>query len=639
MAAAQEHCEFKTEIKKLLDIITNSLYTNREIFMRELISNASDALDKLRFETSRGTVVQDADLPLEITIEGDEKASTLTLKDTGIGMSRDEIVQYLGTIANSGSEKFLESMAKESTENKDASEIIGRFGVGFYSVFMVADKVIVTSKSYIADEPAVRWTSDGLGSYDVETLDEALSRGTNIEIHFKEEYKDFAGEDRIKHIIKTHSNFVSFPIKIKDETINSVTALWREPKFSIKQEQYDEFYKFLTYDSEAPLDTLHVSVDAPVQFKALMFLPAKNHDIFNQERDKYGLDLYVRRVLIQKENNDLLPQYLGFMKGLVDTEDLPLNISRETLQENRIISKIKSTVTKQILSALEKLAKDDPEKYAQFWKEHSKIFKIGYMDFAHKDRFAGLLRFNSSIHKTKDELTSLADYISRAKEGQKEIYYISGQSREAIELNPLFEIFNKKGIEVLYLYEPIDEFALEAVGEFEKYKLKAAENADMKALQNFSDTKKDEKDAVEELSSDESSTLKELLAKIKDVLGDKVTEVRLSTRLTTSPACLVSPDGNMSSQMQKIMRMVGGDKGTSVPTKVMEINGDHPLVRNMITIFDKDKDDAYLASCIEQLYESSLLLDGYLSDPHKMVNRINDLLEKSSGWYKEIKKM
>ena len=639
MAAAQEHCEFKTEIKKLLDIITNSLYTNREIFMRELISNASDALDKLRFETSRGTAIKDAELPLEITIEGDEKASILTLKDTGIGMSRDEIVQYLGTIAHSGSEKFLENMAKESAENSDASEIIGRFGVGFYSVFMVADKVVVTSKSYIEDEPAVRWTSDGLGSYDVETLDESLPRGTSIEIHFKEEHKDFSAEDRIKQIIKTHSNFVSFPVKIKDETVNSVSALWREPKFSIKQEQYDEFYKFLTYDSEAPLDTLHISVDAPVQFKALMFLPAKDHDVFNQERDKYGLDLYVRRVLIQKENNDLLPQYLGFMKGLVDTEDLPLNISRETLQENRIISKIKSTVTKQILSALEKLAKDDPEKYASFWKEHSKIFKIGYMDFAHKDRFAGLLRFNSSIHENKEELTSLAEYISRAKEGQKEIYYISGQSREAIELNPLFEIFNKKGIEVLYLYEPIDEFALEAVGEFEKFKLKAAENADMKALQDFSDTKKDEKDAVEELSTDESSTLKELLTKIKDVLGDKVTEVRLSTRLSTSPACLVSPDGNMSSQMQKIMRMVGGDKDTSVPTKAMEINGDHALVRNMITIFDTDKDDAYLVSCIEQLYESSLLLDGYLSDPHKMVNRINDLLEKSSGWYKEVRKM
>jgi molecular chaperone HtpG len=343
--------------------------------------------------------------------------------------------------------------------------------------------------------------------------------------------------------------------------------------------------------------------------------------------------------LIQKENKDLLPQYLGFVKGVVDTEDLPLNISRETLQENRVIAKIKSTITKQILSALEKMAKSDPDRYAQFWKEHSKIFKIGYMDFAHKDRFAGLLRFNSSIHENKDELTSLADYISRAREGQKEIYYISGQSREAVELNPHFEIFRKKGIEVLYLYEPIDEFALEAVGEFEKFKLKAAETADLKSLDDFADTTVDEKKPVEELSKDESKILEKLLEKIKTTLGEKITEVRLSSRLTSSPACLVSPDGTMSSHMQKIMRLVGGGKEESIPSKVMEINADHPLVRNMIAIYTADANDPYLVSCIEQLYESSLLLEGYLADPHKMVNRINELLEQSSGWYKEVKKM
>jgi molecular chaperone HtpG len=640
MAAAQEHCEFKTEIKKLLDIITNSLYTNREIFLRELVSNASDALDKLRFETSRGTAVKDPDLPLEITLSADDTNHVLTLKDTGIGMSRDEIVRFLGTIAHSGSEQFLENMAQESKESKDASDIIGRFGVGFYSVFMVADKVIVTSQSMNENEAPVRWTSDGAGSYEVETLEKSLSRGTTIEIHLKDEYKEYATEDRVKHIIKTHSNFISFPIKLGEETVNQVTALWREPKFSVKQEQYDEFYKFLTYDSQPPLDTLHISVDAPVQFKALMFVPTKDHDIFNQERDKYGLDLYVRRVLIQKENKDLLPQYLGFVKGVVDTEDLPLNISRETLQENRVITKIKSTITKQILSALEKMATSDPDKYAEFWKEHSKIFKIGYMDFAHKDRFAGLLRFNSSIHEDKDGLTSLADYIARAKEGQKEIYYISGQSREAVELNPHFEIFRKKGLEVLYLYEPIDEFALEAVGEFEKFKLKAAETADLKNLDDFADTAKDEEKQVEELSKEDSNSLDKLLKKIKDTLGEKITEVRLSGRLTSSPACLVSPDGTMSSHMQKIMRLVGGgDKEDSVPTKAMEINGDHPLVRNMIAIFNTDENDPYLGSCIEQLYESSLLLEGYLSDPHKMVNRINELLEQSSGWYKEVKKM
>ncbi len=639
MAAAQEHCEFKTEIKKLLDIITNSLYTNREIFLRELVSNASDALDKLRFETSRGTEVKDAALPLEITLTPNDKEHVLTIRDTGIGMSRDEIVQFLGTIAHSGSEHFLENMAKESSENKDASDIIGRFGVGFYSVFMVADKVVVTSQSYQEQEAPVRWTSDGLGSYDVETLGDSLERGTTITIHLKEEHKEYATENRIKHIIKTHSNFISFPIKMGEDTINQVTALWREPKVTVKQKQYQEFYTFLTYDSEAPLDTLHIAVDAPVQFNALMFVPSKDYDIFNQERDKYGLDLYVRRVLIQKENKDLLPQYLGFMKGIVDTEDLPLNISRETLQENRIIAKIKSTLTKQILSALEKMAASNPDSYATFWKEHAKVFKIGYMDFAHKDRFAGLLRFNSSIHKDKEELTSLADYIARAKEGQKEIYYISGQSREAVELNPHFEIFRKKGLEVLYLYEPIDEFALEAVGEFETFKLKAAETVDLASLDDFADTAKEEKEPVEELSTSDAKTLDKLLAKIKETLGDKVTEVRLSGRLTSSPACLVSPDGTMSSHMQKIMRLVGGDKEQSIPSKAMEINANHPLTRNMIAIFNADANDPYVRSCIEQLYESSLLLEGYLADPHKMVSRINELLETSSHWYKEIKQL
>ncbi len=640
MAAAQEHCEFKTEIKKLLDIITNSLYTNREIFLRELVSNASDALDKLRFETSRGTEVKDAELPLEITLIPDDKEHVLTIRDTGIGMSRDEIVQFLGTIAHSGSEQFLENMARESKDNKDASDIIGRFGVGFYSVFMVADKVEVTSRSYREEEAPVRWISDGLGSYDVETLDEALERGTSIKIHLKDEFKEYATEDRLKYIIKTHSNFISFPIKLGEETVNQVTALWREPKVTVKQEQYQEFYKFLTYDSKEPLDTLHISVDAPVQFNALMFVPPRDYDIFNQERDKYGLDLYVRRVLIQKENKDLLPQYLGFMKGVVDTEDLPLNISRETLQENRIIAKIKSTITKQIFSALEKMAKSNPDTYAAFWKEHSRTFKMGYMDFAHKDRFAGLLRFNSSIHESKEELTSLADYVARAREGQKEIYYISGQSREAVELNPHFEIFKKKGLEVLYLYEPIDEFALEAVGEFESFKLKAAETVDSKNLDDFADTAREEKEPVEELSRSDSKTLDKLLEKMTATLGEKkVTKVRLSGRLTTSPACLVSPDGTMTSHMQKIMRLMGGDKDESIPSKIMEVNANHPLIRNMIAIFDADENDPYLVSCIEQLYESSLLLEGYLSDPHKMVNRINELLEQSSGWYKEVKKM
>jgi molecular chaperone HtpG len=626
--------KFKAEVSQLLDILVHSLYTNKEIFLRELVSNASDALEKVRFlATAEGG---EDGTPLEIRIEADKDAKTVTITDTGVGMTRDELMRNIGTIAHSGTAEVAR-MAAEGKESLDS--LIGRFGVGFYSVYMVADEVEVTTRSIDASAPAVIWTSDGRTDYKLQELDEdadgKLPRGTRIVVHLKDDLADqFTNTAHLKSIINKHSNFINFPIHVGDERVNTVTALWREPKFQITAEQYAEFYKFLTYDSEDPFDTLHTSVDAPVQFNALMFTPVEGGDPFGMNRENRGLDLYVRRVLIEKQNKDLLPEYLGFIKGVVDTEDLPLNISRETLQDNILIRKISSTLVKQVLDNLEKIAKDDADRYAEFWKAHGTLFKAGYMDFLNKDKFGRLVRFNSSASDDATGLTSFADYVSRAKEGQKEIYYAYGPSREALALSPHLEVFRKKGIEVLYLFEPIDEFVMDALRDFDGHALVSAEHADMATLDAFETLEREEK--AQALTDDQKSTLDKLLARIKTVLGDSVTEVKVSKRLSGSPVCLANPDGNVTSSMDKIMRVISKD--TSIPKKVLEVNPDHPLLRNMLTIFETDAEDPFIDQAANQLFESALLLEGYLTDPHALVGRVQDLLTKSSGWYVDAKK-
>jgi len=626
MSQAQQF-EFKTELNQLLDILTHSIYTSREIFLRELVSNASDALDKLRFEQSRSAEIANPDLDLQISITTDEENHALVIADTGVGMTMDELVENIGTIAHSGSAEFIrQAMADQA----NSSNIIGRFGVGFYSVFMVADQVTIRTRSFRPEAKAVEWISDGLGTYTVTELEEDLPRGTTLTVQLKEDGKEFAEKNRITSIIKKHSNFISFPILVQGEKANTVQALWRENKFSITPEQYTEFYKFLTYDHEEPLDTLHMSVDAPVQFSALAFVPPRSQDTFGFDRENYGLDLYVRRVLIQSKNKDLIPEYLGFMRGVVDTEDLPLNLSRETLQENLLIRKIATTLTKQILSHLKKLGQDK-DRYIKFWTEHAKRFKLGYADFANQEAFGELLRFNSSRHEDKDGLISLEEYIEAAKDGQKEIYYISGPSREAIEQNPHLEIFRAKGLEVLYLYEPVDEFVMDSLRKFKEFELKATENADITNIEKYADSS-EKQDKPEELSQEQSKDMDRFLKRVQEILGDRITEARISKRLSQSPSCLVSPDGS-TSQMHKIMQLV--TKDTSIPKKVFEINQDHKLVRNLLSVFAKNEQDEFVSTVIEQLYESALLMDGYLADPHKMVNRLNKLMEDSSAWYKE----
>lgn len=628
-----EKHEFKAEIKQLLDILVHSLYTSREIFLRELISNASDALDKLRFESTKGAEILDKDLPLEIKINFDEKKKLLTISDTGIGMTKDELINNIGTIAKSGSAEFLKQLKESKTE---ANNIIGKFGVGFYSVFMVADQVVIKSKSYKADSPAVEWKSDGLGNYEIEEIDEELKRGTIIEIHLKEDAKEFSEKYKLESTIKSHSNFISFPIYLENEKVNTITALWREPKSKITKEEYTEFYKFLSYDSDEPMDTIHVSVDAPIQFSCLLFIPKKNFDLFGFNREDYGLDLYVRRVLIQHKNKGLLPEYLSFVKGVVDSEDLPLNISRETLQENAVFAKIASSITGQVLSYLIKKGKDEPEKYAEFWKEHGKVFKLGYSDYTNMDKYTQLLRFNSSISQNADELTGLEDYAARLKDSQKEIYYAYGISREAIALDPHLEIFRQKAIEVLYLYDPIDEFLISSIRKYKDYDFKPVDSAELNKIEKLKDVAEKE-DKFEKLGKDDEKQFDSLLAKIKEILGDRITDVKQSKRLSDSPACVVNPDDSMSASMQKILRLTNKDMG--VQKKVFEINKDHKLIRNLLKIYKSDSKDEYITNVVEELYESALLLEGSLNDPYKLVKRINQMLEQSSDWYTEVKKL
>ncbi len=635
---AAETRAFKAEVQKLLHIITHSLYTNREIFLRELVSNASDALDKLRFAQSKGEAIREPDLPLEIRISVDKEGKTITVEDTGVGMTHDELVDNLGTIARSGSEAFLKQLAEQKDEAASPDAIIGRFGVGFYSVFMIADKVTVAARSAFGDAPATQWTSDGLGEYELAPLPDAdaPARGARIRIHVKEDAADFLDAGRLSSIIKRHSNFVSFPVLVEGEKVNTIPAIWREPKFQVAKEQYKEFYEFLTYDSEEPLETIHAAVDAPVQFTTLLFIPRAGQDwLLGFNRDRYGLDLYVKRVLIQKENKDLLPEYLGFVKGVADTEDLPLNLSRETLQENALIRKMAATITKQVLSSLEKMAKDRAEDYETFWRAHGRLFRQGYSDYVNRDRVAGLLRFNSSVHEDANGLASLEEYLQRKKTDQQAVYFLSAPSREAAQLNPHVEIFRRKGLEALYLYDPLEEICLDALGKFQDMPLVSVERADLAQIEQLPDADGAAPKAPE-LSPEESKDMEGFLAAIKSRLGDRVTAVKASERLSSSPCCLSSPEGGVSSHMERLLRLA--NKDVTPPAKVFEINRDHPLVRNLLNIHRVDPGDEYLGMAVEQLFESALLTEGYLRDPHRMVERLHKLLEQSSGWRLDIQR-
>lgn len=655
--------KFKAETQKVLNILTHSLYTNREIFLRELLSNASDALDKLRFLQSKGEDVRHADLPLEIKITVDKDAGVLQVADTGLGMTEQEMVDNLGTIAKSGSEEFRNAMettadgsedggegkpepaeaaegdepAEEAGRGPSATQIIGRFGVGFYSVFMVAGEVEVISKAAQGNEPAYVWTSRGTGNFSIRPLEgeeaAAFTRGTVIRAKLKEDAKEFLEKYRLESVIRKHSNFLPFPIYLEGEQVNTTPALWRESKFSIQREQYDEFYAYLTMDGKKPLDVIHLSVDAPVQFNALLFIPDSGRDYFGMQKDLWGLDLYARRVLIEKNNQDLIPEYLAFLKGVVDTEDLPLNISRETLQENVVLRKISQTIVKQVYSHLEKMAVNDKEKYDAFWNLHGKYFKFAFNDYANRDRVAPLLRFASSA--SGEDLTSLDGYVARAKHGQNDIWHLAAPSPEAARVNPHMERFRRKGLEVLYLLEPVDEFALESLGKYKDFSFRAVEQAQAKDLDAFPDAD----DATPEtgtLSDEERSSFDRLLESMRSILGDRVREIRVSERLAGSPAVLASPDG-VSSSMEKLMRVM--QKNDEAPKKILEVNPDHPLMRSLLRIHENNPDNPVVAEMVNGLFDNVQLLDGYLQDPYLLADRSLKLMDKAAAWYADLLKI
>lgn len=630
---SQEKFTFQAEITQLLDILVHSLYSSREIFLRELISNASDALDKLRIISLRGEEYHQKDIPFEIKISFDKESKLLMITDTGIGMTKDELVKNIGTIAKSGSSEFIKAL-KEG--DADAKEIIGRFGVGFYSVFMVANEVKIKTRSFVKEEQGYIWRSTGSGDFTISESEDSINRGTTIEIYLKDDALEYATKETLESIIKKHSGFISYPIYLAAEKINTITALWKEPKNSITPEQYSEFYKFVAHDFEDPECHIHISVEGMVQFNALLFVPKKNFDFFGMNRDNYGLDLYVRKVLIQHQSKDLLPEFLSFVKGVVDSEDLPLNVSRETLQENAVFGKIAKQVTQKVLDDLIQRAKDDPEQYKRIYKEHGKQIKLGFNDHDNRTKYLELLRFDSLNNSDPEKLVSLDDYKNNLKAEQKEIYFALGTMRESLLADPAIEIFKKKGIDVIFLYDPVDEYALSMVGKYGEFDLISVEKADISKLDSFIDLEENT-NKLPVLSSEDEKILDELAKKVKEILGEKIKEVKISKRLSDHAVWLSGENEMFSASFRRMMKGSNPMFDSFGASKVMEINKDSAVIRNLLTIYKGDKDSAIVPRVVNVLYLSAELGSGDLKDPFVLVKEMNSILETFTDNYTIIK--
>ncbi len=608
--ATPQKFEFQAEIKQLLDIVIHSLYTEKEIFVRELVSNASDALEKLRHLQLTEKGIFDDQATLEINVTTDDKAKTITIQDFGLGMTQAELIENLGTIAHSGSKQFLKALGENGQKN---ANLIGQFGVGFYSAFMVAKTVKVFSHSWRAGEPGHVWTSDGSGSYEVEEAPDQR-RGAKIVIELKDECAEFSSEGRIKEILERYSAFVSFPINLNGKRVNTVQALWLRNKNEIKEEEYTEFYKFQAHAYEEPQLRLHFSADAPLAINALLFVPKENTERFGFARYEPAVALYCRKVLIDASPKDLLPEWLRFVKGVVDSEDLPLNISRETMQDKALLEKLSKVITKRFLKLLDEEATQRPEAYAKFYADFGLFLKEGAaLDFTHKDQLVKLLRFESSLTE-KTKATSLADYVSRMGADQKEIYYLVGKDRAAIESGPYLEGFKARNLEVLFCYEPVDEYVMNNVREFDGKKLIAADHADVK----LADIPKPEG----ALSEADTKTLTEW---IKATLGDRVAEVKASERLVDSPALAINADKFMSGHMRRMMKAMNKD-GADTPLRVnLEINPRSAVMKRLFETHTAAPEKAKLVA--EQILDNALISAGLLEDASPMVARLYKLLE------------
>ncbi len=631
---------FRAEIRQLLNILAHSLYTQREIFLRELISNASDALNRVQFEMLTNHDVLDPDAELAIRLEVDEDAGTLTVSDTGIGMTRDELADNLGVIAHSGVQAFLDQIEKADDAGPSAADMIGQFGVGFYAVFMVADSVTVVSRSCHPDEPAYRWVSEGDNTFTLSPADKE-TRGTDIILKLKDDAREYLQEWKLREIVQRHSDFVAYPIymaheveeegesKTEDTVLNQQTALWRRPARDLSDEDYEGFYRQFTLDFAAPLAHIHMSADAPLQFYALLFVPASAERNIFSARKEPGLKLYARKVLIQEYCTDLLPEYLNFVHGVVDSEDIPLNISRETFQATRQMARLKSTITRRVLSELQQIATDDAETYAKIWAAFGRAIKQGIATTpGDKDKLVPLLRFRSSKSTGEDDApdTSLADYTGRMATGQTEIYYVFGDDPTSIARSPHLDPFRRRGIEVLYMTDPIDSFMTMALQTFEDYPLRNIDDAGL----DISDVGEiDESDEAAQSEALPTADFEALRARFADVLGERVVEVRESKVLTNSAARLVTPEDTPDRNMQRVYRALNQDY--EVPKKIMEINPRHPLLHNLATKLHSTPDAPVIAQVIEQIYESALLVDGLHPDPARMVDRITALMEAATA--------
>lgn len=628
---------FQTEVKQLLQLMIHALYSNKEIFLRELVSNASDALDKLRFEMVSNDLLSEGESELKIQLDFDEEAKTITLRDNGIGMTRDEVIENIGTIANSGTKRFLEKLTGDQAKD---SRLIGQFGVGFYSAFIVADQVTLrTRKAGLAADQGVEWQSNGDGEFTLETLAKP-NKGTEIVLHLKDGMDEFLSSYRLKNIITTYSDHISFPIELLEEQpvesdkadvesadddkaepemikvwkqINKATALWTQPKSEISDEDYDNFYQTLSHDFEKPLATLHNKVEGTLEYTSLLYIPTRApFDLYDRDR-RYGLKLYVKRVFIMDDAEHLMPNYLRFVRGVIDSNDLPLNVSREILQSNQVVDKIKSASVKRVLDQLVKLAKDDDaSKYQAFWDTFGQVMKEGMVeDFANRDKLAGLMRF-SSTHSTDDKQNiSLAQYIDRMQDGQQAIYYLIADSHAAALGSPLLEGLRKKGIEVLLLTDRIDEWLVAHLTEFEGKSLKSINQGDIAELA----------EEAPEVSEAEQEARTSLVEKLQQALGDKVADVKVTHRLTDSPACTVAQEGAMTPHMIRLMEQMGQNLPKSTP--VLEINPEHPLLQKVAGLESPEAIEPWALFLLEQ----AQLADGdHLAEPAAFIKRVNQLL-------------
>jgi len=616
MSKKQTH-EFQTEVSQLLNLMIHSLYSNKEIFLRELVSNASDAIDKLKFESLSNDKLIEGKQEPSIHIDVDKDTGTITIRDNGIGMTQDEVMENIGTIANSGTRKYLESLDKNQTQD---SNLIGQFGVGFYSAFIVSNTVTLLSRKAGDDKAnGTKWTSKGKGEYSIETV-ELEDYGTTVILDVKKAESEFIDGFRLRGIVSKYSDHITVPIKmvkpseedeteIVYETINKATAFWIQDKKELSQSDYDEFYKSLTYDFEGPLTQLHNRVEGKLDYTSLLFIPKKAPFDMWEPKRKGGVKLYAKRVFIMEGNEELLPQYLRFIKGVIDTADLSLNVSREILQGSKVVDTIKKASVKRILSELEKMSKNKPEDYAAFWSEFGMVIKEGVVeDFANKDKISNLLRFTSTATDSSEQTVSLKDYISRMNKDQKNIYYVTADSYDAAKGSPHLEIFKQKDIEVLLLSDRVDEWLVANFGEFEELSLKSIAKGDLDDLDSKEDKKKKEKTVKD---------YEKVISKAQEILDNQVKEVKVSSRLSESPSCLVADENELGGNMERIMKSLGQDVPETKP--ILEINPSHPLVMKLKSKVDED--------IVKVLFDQAVLSEGgQIKEPAEFVKRMNKLM-------------